>query len=63
MKAVTTPAPWLVVNVAEILPYHTVCVLVTSVPTVSGAMVSSMPPLYSAVLPLTTQSMLVESPR
>ncbi len=63
MKAVTTPAPLLVLKRACTFPYHIYIVLARSVPTVSGAMVNSTSVPYWMGDPLETQSALVASPR
>jgi hypothetical protein len=63
MKAVTTPAPLLVLNVADTFPYHIYVELASSVPTEPSGIVNSTLPSNGTACPSITQSVLEESPR
>lgn len=63
MKAVTTPAPLLVLNRAFTFPYHMYVELARRVPTESGGIVNNRLSLKMAGFPDETQSVLDESPR
>lgn len=63
MKAVTTPFPLPVLNLAFTFPYHIYRDVASTVPTVLGAIVSSSEFLYGTAFPSATQSVLDGSPR